>query len=120
MALVKNYLKYCLNLGTQSKTISQIQIATNQYISFIQDSSTIITVFDKHLNPPNLYFPFRNNSFNEGIGYNQIDIFNTIAASISSLSIMPINRTGHDFLQLNEYLMPSYDNMMNTTKYKFH
>ena len=46
MALVKNYLKYFLNLGTQSKTISQIQSATSQYIGFIQSPSTIITIFD--------------------------------------------------------------------------
>jgi len=35
MALVKNYLKYFLNLGTQSKTISQIQSETITYITSI-------------------------------------------------------------------------------------
>jgi len=67
-----------------------------------------------------MYYPFRNNSINAGVGYNQIDIFYIISASISSLSAMPINRTGHDFLQLNQYLKPSYDIMINTTKYKLH
>jgi len=70
MSLVKNYLKYYLNLGTQSKVVSQIQSATSQYIGFIQSSSTMLTLFDQNLNPSGMYYPFRNNSINRGIGYN--------------------------------------------------
>jgi hypothetical protein len=35
MSLVKNYLKKFLNLGTKSKTMSQIQLVTDEYITSI-------------------------------------------------------------------------------------
>lgn len=37
-----------------------------------------------------------------------------------SLSKFPINRTGYDFSMVNDYLIPSYDHMINATKIKFH
>lgn len=120
MALIKNYLKYYLNLGTQSKTVTQIQTATVQYIQFIQSPQTIITLYDTNLNSPGLYYPFKNNSINKGIGYSQVDIFYVIADSISSLSLISSNRSSRDFIQIHEYLVPSYDTMINTTKYRLH
>jgi hypothetical protein len=79
-----------------------------------------MTLYDINLNPPRLYYPFKNNSINKGIGYDQIDIFYAVADSISSLSIIPSNRTTRDFIQIHQYLVPSYDNMINTTKYRLH
>ena len=40
-------------------------------------------------------------------------------SSILSLDSFPINRTGNDFVQFNSYIKPSFDVMMNTTKYQF-
>jgi len=38
-----------------------------------------------------------------------------------TLSSSPtINRTGHEFLQLDSYLKPGFDTMINTTKLQFH
>ena len=44
-----------------------------------------------------------------------------IMQCIISLSIKPlINRTGYDFIQLDSYLKPGYDAVMNNTKIQFH
>lgn len=40
-----------------------------------------------------------------------------IASTISSLYKAPVNQTSPEFQTLNSYLKPSYDNMMNTTKF---
>ena len=40
-------------------------------------------------------------------------------SSILSLDSFPINRTGNDFVQFNSYIKPSFDVMMNKTKYQF-
>jgi hypothetical protein len=61
-----------------------------------------------------------NNSFNKGLSYDQAEIYQIIISSITSLSKLPINRTGYDFTMLNMYLIPSYDHMINSTKIKFH
>jgi len=46
---------------------------------------------------------------NKGAVYNQIDLFYLILSSISSLSTLPINRTGYNFVMYNSYIKPSYD-----------
>jgi len=120
MALVKNYMKLFLNVGNQTKVMNQIGSATKSFQSFAAAPLTLQTLFDETLNVPAIYLPFQNNSINKGFSYNQIDLFYLIASSISSLSKFPINRTGYDFVMLNQYIKPSYDTVINGTKNKFH
>lgn len=81
---------------------------------------TLQTLFDQQLNVPNIYHPYQNDSFNEGLSYNQIEIYSVIVSSIVSLSKLPINRTDYNFKMLNMYLVPSYDHMVNSTKIRIH
>jgi len=118
--LVKNYMKYFLNVGNQTKVMNQIGSATKSFQGFASAPLTLQTLFDVSLNVPAMYYPNQNNSVNKGQAYNQIDLFYLIASSISSLSKFPINRTGSDFIQLNQYLKPSYDKIINNTKNVFH
>jgi len=118
--LVKNYMKYFLNVGNQTKVMNQIGSATKSFQGFASAPLTLQTLFDVSLNVPNYYSPHKNNSVNKGMSYDQIDLFYLIASSISSLNKFPINRTGYDFIQLNEYIKPSYDTIINGTKNKFH
>lgn len=120
MALGKNYMKNFLNVGSQSSVISQIIAQTQNVQAFNSEPLTIKTLFDPTLNVPKMYPPFLNDSFNQGIVYDQTEIYGIIISSITSLSRLPINRTGYDFAMLNMYLVPSYDHMINSTKIRFH
>lgn len=120
MGLSKNYMKYFLELGNQTKVANQIKSHTNEVLKFVSDPLTLKTLFDQQLNVPKIYSPFQNDSFNKGLSYNQVEIYSIIVSSIVSLTKLPINRTDYNFKMLNMYLVPSYDNMVNQTKIKIH
>jgi hypothetical protein len=46
MSIGKNYMKYFLNLGNQTKVVNQINVVYNQIVTFSQDPFTIETIFD--------------------------------------------------------------------------
>jgi len=46
MGLTKNYMKYFLNLGNQTKTANQIKSHTTNVLKFVSDPSTLQTLFD--------------------------------------------------------------------------
>lgn len=119
-ALTKNYMKNFLNLGSQTSVIAQIGVGTQNVLVFNSEPLTIKTLFDPQLNVPQLYPPYKNSTFNKGLSYDQIEIYHVIISCIMSLSKLPINRTGYDFSMVNDYLIPSYDHMINATKIKFH
>ena len=113
-------MKLFLKVGNQTKVANQIKSQTSSVLKFVSDPLTLQTLFDQQLNVPNIYEPFQNDSFNKGLSYNQIEIYSVIVSSIVSLSKLPINRTDYNFKMLNMYLVPSYDNMVNSTKIKIH
>lgn len=120
MSIGKNYMKYFLNLGNQTKVVNQINVVYNQIVTFSRDPFTIETIFNADVNRPQIYYPFANNSFNLGVGLNQVDIFYEIMSNLASLSKVPIsiNRLGYEFNQFNMYIKPAYDAMINATKYR--
>ena len=121
MALVKNYYKMILGIGNKATVSSQISQATATLGLYLSNILTIETLSDRTLNIPKMYGPFYNNSVNRGIQYNQIDLFYVVYSSIISLSKeTSINRNGTNFKQLNSYLKPAYDEMINSTKLNFH
>lgn len=75
MALTKNYMKNFLNVGSQSSVVSQIISQTQKVQKFTSDPLTLKTLFDPSLNAHNMYPPFLNDSFNNGISYDQIEIY---------------------------------------------
>lgn len=119
MAFGKNILKTMLNVGNQTKVIGQINLQINKITSFMSDPMTIQSIFDSSLNVPKMYYPFKNDSFNKGIGYNQIDLIYYMVSTIQSLNKLPANRTGEYFTNFNMYITP-YDSLINSTKIRFH
>lgn len=118
--LTTNYMKYFLGIGNATKVNAQIQSSSNNFLNNFNLELTQITIFDKLLNPPNTYTPYYNYSFLNDQRYNQVDLFYMIGSTISSLYKAPVNQTNREFQRLNSYLKPSYDNMMNTTKFALH
>ena len=84
----------------------------------MSDPMTLQSIFDPNLNIPKIYYPFQNNSFNKGIGYNQIDLIYYMVSTIQSLNKLPANRTGEYFTNFNMYITP-YDSLINATKIRF-
>ena len=78
------------------------------------------TLFNLSLTPARLYPPFVRNSVNRGIRYNQYDLYYLMLSNIATLQSGNISTTSQDFIQLHNYLKPSFDKMMNTTKMNFH
>ena len=75
------------------------------------------TLFDSYLNVKNEYFALNESKF--GIKYDHSDLFDVIQAQTASLS-HPIDILSKEFQMFHEYLMPSYDDMINATKFRFH
>lgn len=94
MAFGKNILKTMLNVGNQSKTIDQIHSQSAIMTALMSDPMTLQTIFDNELNIPKIYYPFQNNSINNGIGYDQIDLIYFMVSTMQSLNELPANRTG--------------------------
>jgi hypothetical protein len=86
----------------------------------MSDELTIKALFTPAINPPNMYYPFRNDSFNEGIGYNQIDLIYFMMSNMETLKLLPVNLESQDFQNFDSYLTPAFDNLLNSTKYSFH
>lgn len=118
--LTTNYMKFFLGVGNATKVNAQIQSSSTDFLNNFNLELTQITIFDQLLNPPNTYAPYYNYSFLNNQKYNQVDLFYMIASTISSLYKAPVNQTSREFQRLNSYLKPSYDNMMNTTKFALH
>jgi hypothetical protein len=79
------------------------------------------TIYDPTLNRAKMYPPHRPSTVNQNISYSQIDIFYLIISNIETLSSQTaISSTSLEFQQLHDYLTPSYDQMVNATKYQFH
>jgi hypothetical protein len=119
MAFGKNVLKTMLNVGNQTKATNQIYLEVVQITGLMADTMTLESIFDLNLNLPKTYYPFQNNSFNRGIGYNQIDLIYYMVSCIQSLNRLPANRTGEYFTNFNMYITP-YDQLINSTKIQFH
>lgn len=94
MAFGKNILKVALNVGNKPKTINQIYSHTNILSKVMGDPMTLQSIFDPNLNTPKVFYPFQNNSFNKGIGYNQIDLIFFMVSTMQSLNKFPTNLTG--------------------------
>ena len=68
-----------------------------------------------------MYPPHQPSTANQNISYSQIDLFYLILSNIETLSSQTvISSTSLEFQQLHDYLTPSFDQMMNATKYQFH
>jgi hypothetical protein len=119
-AFGKNVLKVFLNVGNQAKAVSQINMQVAKITQFLSDPKTIQSIFDPNLNLPKTYYPFQNNSFNQGIGYSQIDLIYFVTSCIQSMNAQPVNRTGQFFVNFNMYMMPAYDHLINSTKIRLH
>jgi hypothetical protein len=119
MSIGKNYMKYFLGLGNQTKVINQISLAYSQIVAFSQDPFTLKTIFNSNINNHASFEPYLNNSYNQGLPLNQNDVFYQIMSCLASLSKLPINinRNGYEFVQFNMYLKPAFDTMINGTKY---
>lgn len=77
-------------------------------------------MFEPSLNIASNYKPYYNYPDLSTIEYNHIDLFYEIVSGITSLGVLPINRTGLTFRKYNSYLKPAYDNLMNNTKLQLH
>lgn len=120
MAFGKNMLKTFLGVGNLTKAANQIHFQVTQISQLLTDPMTVQSIFDESLNKPRIFYPFRNDSYNNGIGYNQIDLIYFIASSIQTLNTLPANRTGQAFTNFNMYIAPAYDSLINSTKMQFH
>lgn len=120
MAFGKNMLKTFMGVGNLTKAANQIHFQVAQISQLLTDQMTVQTIFDANLNRPRIYYPFLNDSYNQGIGYNQIDLIYFITSCIQTLSTLPANRTGQTFTNFNMYIAPAYDSLLNSTKMQFH
>ena len=120
MAFGTNVLKTFLNVGNQTKTVNQIGFQVSQISRLLADQLTIKSIFDESLNRPQIYYPFLNDSFNQGIGYNQIDLIYFMVSCIQSVNKLPADRKGEYFTNFNMYIVPAYDNLANSTKIQFY
>jgi len=111
-------MKSFLNVGNAKTVASQIASSTSSMQMYTSLSTTRKTLFDPTLVVPATYSPYYQYPWMGNLTYNQIDLFYIVYSSISSLNQMPINRTGLEFQKFNSFLKPSYDNMMNGTKYQ--
>jgi hypothetical protein len=79
------------------------------------------TLFDPEINVPATFAPLVANQVNQNASYNQIEIYFMISSSITTLSASAqIDATSSDFQMFHDYLRPGYDNMLNSTKSRFH
>jgi len=71
MSIGANYIRYFLGMGgNKTKLMYQIQSASS-YMKAIMTSKTMLkSIFNENLNPSRMYFPYRNDSVNKGIGFN--------------------------------------------------
>jgi hypothetical protein len=53
------------------------------------------------------------------LSFDQIELFYVIASSIASLN-NPVNPNSKDFINFDQSITPSYDDMINNTKHRFH
>ena len=118
VVLGTNYMKSFLNVGNAKTVASQIASATSSMQTYTSLPTTMKTLFDPTLVVPVTYSPYYQYPWMGNLTYNQIDLFYVIYSSISSLNQLPINRTGVEFQKFNSFLRPSYDAMMNSTKYQ--
>jgi len=119
--LAGEYYKKVLALGDQAIGSQHIMKLTHMFKHHEDHQETVRTVFDRRLNLPRLYPPYQANAVNRGVSYNQYDLFYLILSNIATLSsAASLNKSGQDFVQLNDYLKPSFDTMMNSTKHQFH
>lgn len=115
-----NYMRTILNIGNMTTIRAQIKSQTQLLLKLIGNPSVINTVYDKTLNKGQIFFPIPADQLNQNRSYNQVDIFYRIVSSISTLATLPVNRTCNSFRNLNSYLFPSFNTLMNNTKYAFH
>ena len=102
------------------KVQPKIAAATADIRKYKDDPITIEALFDPSIVIPVEYLPSEINSINEGIAYSSTDLFYLIFSCIATLSNSPANRTGHDFMQLNSYISPGYDSVLNSSKAQIH
>ena len=120
MLLGINYYSHILNVGDQTYVDNQIKLASDKMIKAIGLPGTTKTIFDREINKPQNYYPFKADSINRNTSYNQVDLFYLIGSNIAALQTLPIDRHGFDFNMFNSYIKPSYDLLINGTKNEFH
>jgi hypothetical protein len=120
MAFGKNVIKTFMGVGNLTKATNQIHFQVTQISQLMADPMTLQSIFEEELNKPRMYYPFLNDSYNNGIGYNQIDLIYFIASCIQTLNTLPVNRTGQAFTNFNMYIAPAYDSLINSTKMQFY
>lgn len=86
----------------------------------MRDPNAIKILSDDSLNKPENYSAYSPNNINQGIVYDQIDLFYVIYSSLIELSAKKSIKSSTTFLQLDSYLKPSYDTLANRTKLQFH
>ncbi len=57
---------------------------------------------------------------NEGIVFSSVDIYLVIYSCLTTLSKHPPKQMTHDLNLLDSYIVPGYDNMLNSTKNQLH
>ena len=115
--IVQDYYKLLLGIGGEMNNNKKIMSSTHMFKHHEDHPETIATLFSSRMNKPKLYPPFVADSFNQNISYSQIDLFYLILSNIVTISAVGPKPETLDFRQLHSYLSPSYDSMMNSTKF---
>lgn len=60
MFIGTNYMKYFLKMGNQAKSLAQVQTVSQQYLARVKNEYTSKTIFDKELNPSQIFHLYYN------------------------------------------------------------
>ena len=63
MFIGTNYMKYFLKMGNQAKSLAQVQSSSKQFLTLAKNEYTLKTIFNKSLNPKQIFHPYYNYSF---------------------------------------------------------
>jgi hypothetical protein len=60
MFIGTNYIKYFLKIGNPAKSLAQVQSSAKHFLDRVTKEDTSKTIFDKKLNPRQLFRPYYN------------------------------------------------------------
>ncbi len=71
MILGNNYFRLMIGLGNITTTLKQVNTLSEQLRTLAGTNTAILTIFDRSINHPAYYPPFKANSVNKNITYDQ-------------------------------------------------
>lgn len=121
MILGNNYHQSIMMIGNHTQTAAQITQLSSSFTALQSSSIVIETVFNPSINIPSNYSTYSADFLiaNRSLHFDSIELFYMVSSSIASLRA-PVSKTSLDFLTFDQLITPSYDNMINGTKHKFH